>query len=126
MTLTTEQLDAIATKLLGWKRARCPIHGDSCPEAYYHRTDGTQGHGWLDVDKPKAAMLVLEAMGEWCEKQDGSTWYVKVYSGCGWCCQIEQAGNDSADSYDVMVEGEPCDTPAAAIFACAAKLVERM
>lgn len=114
MTLTPAKLDAIATKLLGWTKFMDGV--------FKRDPDDTEYCGRLS---PADAMLVLEAMDRWCEKQEGNLWYVKLYSGCGWCCQIEQAASES-DGCDVMVEGEPCDTIPAAAFACAAQLVERM
>lgn len=113
--ITPAKLDEIATKLLGWTPTRCPIHGTSCPEAYYHKPDGTQGHGFLDVESPAAAMLVLEAMGRWCIENE---YLVLLTHRTKWRCCIEHATEK-----EVRTEA---DTPAGAIFACAAQLVERM
>lgn len=85
MTLTPEQLDAIATKLLGWKP---------------------------NTDDPGAALLVLEAMGDYTTL-DG------ISEGEWLCRHLTDAGKPAIDSGFHK-------TPAAAIFACAAKLVERM
>lgn len=120
MTLTPAQLDAIATKLLGWTPTRCPIHGTSCPESYYHKPDGTQGHGFLDVESPAAAMLVLEAMGKWCGHK---RWVTCEGDAKDWTCAIYEWESPADSGPCAMAEA---DTPAAAIFQCAAQLVERM
>lgn len=134
MTLTPEQLDAIATKLLKWK----PSPDAGKPFESYNGEWYSRGK-WLlpdgsDRDDLRLtcpgikgdAMLVLEAMGEWCDKQ-GELWYPDLQATCEsnqWCCVLLKNGD--YDGYDVMVDAELASTPAASIFACAAKLVERM
>lgn len=108
MTLTPAQLDAIATKLLGWEAIR----------------DFPLGTIFIAHDSPRAlpnqkshadAMLVLEAMGKWCIEND---YLVLLTHRTKWRCCIEHATEK-----EVRTEA---DTPAAAVFACAAQLVERM
>lgn len=136
--MTPAQLDAIATKLLGWKRVFIdrsnahlfPIthtHGD-----FWQRPDGELVDWGLSQKSPADAMLVLEAMGEWCADNG-----MRVEINCpayniGFA--KTKPANCSIHLWEVSPDGtgaktwwvESADTPAAAIFQCAAKLVGRM
>lgn len=133
MTLTPEQLDAIATKLLGWKRVwidptnqhEFPItvmHGD-----FWQRKDGSLVNGpGLSQSSRHDALLVLEAMGEWCEKNSMSAATRETQltsSGRGWVCEIIERTRFEDDA---MLTSELGNTIPEAVFKCAAKLVERM
>lgn len=119
--LTPEQLDAIATQLMGWKRN--PNEGgmvELCGRSYEYAAP------WLDKDgeprafsedNPASAMLVLKAMGERFDTTlvlgpKANTCFVDIPHG-------SMRGNVG------VLRGDG-DTPEAAIFQCAAKLVERM
>lgn len=116
MTLTPAKLDAIATKLLGWTKAYA---GDV--QNVYHPMPGIKTvTRTLYTHDPADAMLVLEAMGKWCGSKRCVT--CEGDSG-GWTCAIYEWESPADSGPHVMANG---DTIPAAVFACAAQLVERM
>lgn len=95
MTLTPEQLDDIATKML--ERRDTP-----------------------NMDNPEDVLLVMMAIVKWCGPK---RWFSCEGDADGWTCAIYE-WESPADIGPYVIAN--ADTPAAAIFACAAKLVERL
>lgn len=117
--LTPAQLDEIATKLLGWTKFMDGV--------FKRDPDDTEYCGRLS---PADAMLVLEAMGKWCIEQNMSEIRYKpvlegpIYAVDGYvCCLMEYHGEKG---WWLSRTQARSDTPAGAIFQCAAQLVERM
>lgn len=118
MTLTPAQLDEIATKLMGWTKFMDGV--------FKRDQDDTEYCGRLS---PADAMLVLEAMGKWCGSNEKHH-VIVTGTGRGYFCEISKVV-PPADPYEYsepyeQIIVESADTPAGAIFQCAAQLVERM
>lgn len=119
--ITPAKLDEIATKLLGWTKFMDGV--------FKRDPDDTEYCGRLS---PADAMLVLEAMGKWCRENDKRIEINCPAYNIGFS-QTKPA-NVSVHLWEVSpsrmgavtIFHESADTPAAAIFQCAAQLVERM
>lgn len=107
MTLTPEQLEAIATKLLGWKRCGNTEYYQPLNSGAVVRRDPP------DTNCRHDALLVLEAM---LREND-----VRLEGLCDDAYKCTAIPNHRG--HEIVEVATP---PAAAIFACAAKLVERM
>ena len=120
--MTPAQLDAIATKLLGWKAYR-----NLSGETEYVDTETHSVFCPLNPGSRADAMLVLEAMTKYARDRNriprDATMSVTTSSmGPFILITVTDEGDDTKDELARAVE----DTYAAAIFQCAAKLVERV